>query len=179
MLDVREHGTDHRWMRTLIRRSGFSIVELLMVVAVIGVLSAIIIPNMLSAIQRSKQKRTMADMRAFAVAWEAYGVDKGRFNSPAWTPLTPASLETEVRPVLVPTFAKTLPPHDGWGRPWHLGTDQAWDSAIASSRYQIASGGRNGVLETSSLGLTTHFDCDLVWESGSFVVWPEGLQSDQ
>lgn len=149
-----------------------------MVLAVIGVLSAIIIPNLLSAIQRSKQKKTMADIRTFAVAWEAYGVDKGRYNSPAWSPLTPVDL-ADVRPALVPTFASALPPHDGWKRPWHLGTDQEWSAAAPATLYQIASGGRNGALETSSLGLTTHFDCDIVWESGSFAVWPEGVQADQ
>lgn len=149
-----------------------------MVVAVIGVLSAIIIPNILTAIQRAKQKRTMADIRALAVAWEAYGVDKGRYNIAAWTPLTAIDI-VDLNPALVPTFAKTLPAADGWKRPWNFAADQDWNATNPATLYQIASGGRNGQLETSSLGLTTHYDCDIVWENGSFTVWPEGVQSEQ
>src|SRR5437762_10551472 len=44
----------------------------LVVVAIIGILAAIAIPNLLTATQRSKQRRTMADIRSLAVAAEAY-----------------------------------------------------------------------------------------------------------
>ena len=41
------------------------------VVAIIGILAAIAIPNLLTAMQRSEQKRTMADIRTIATAIEA------------------------------------------------------------------------------------------------------------
>src|ERR1051325_11334509 len=40
-------------------------------VAVIGILAAIAIPNLLHATQRSKQKRTMADVRSISTAGDA------------------------------------------------------------------------------------------------------------
>jgi type II secretion system protein G len=57
------------------REAGFTLIELLIVIAIIGILAAIAIPNLLNAVQRGKQKRSMSDMRTMATAVEAYAVD--------------------------------------------------------------------------------------------------------
>jgi prepilin-type N-terminal cleavage/methylation domain-containing protein len=62
---------------TAVRRA-FTLIELLIVVAIIAILAAIAVPNFLQAQVRAKTSRVRSDFRTVATAMEAYFVD---FNS--------------------------------------------------------------------------------------------------
>ena len=47
---------------------GFSLIELLIVVGIIGIIAAIGVPMMLNAMDRAKQRRTMGDMHSIVIA---------------------------------------------------------------------------------------------------------------
>lgn len=57
----------------------FTLIELLIVVAIIAILAAIAVPNFLEAQTRAKVSRVKADMRTLATALEAYAVDNNRY----------------------------------------------------------------------------------------------------
>ena len=57
----------------------FTLIELLIVVAIIGLLAAIAIPNFLSAQIRAKASRVKADHRTIATALEMYSVDNNLY----------------------------------------------------------------------------------------------------
>jgi prepilin-type N-terminal cleavage/methylation domain-containing protein len=57
------------------KATGFTLIELLVVVAIIGIITAIAIPNLLNAIDRGKQKRSMVDLRSIGTAVESYAVE--------------------------------------------------------------------------------------------------------
>ena len=56
-------------------RQAFTLIELLIVVAIIAILAAIAVPNFLEAQARSKVARVMAELRTVATALEAYAAD--------------------------------------------------------------------------------------------------------
>jgi len=57
----------------------FTLIELLIVVAIIAILSAVALPNFLEAQTRSKVARVKADMRSTATAIESYYVDNNAY----------------------------------------------------------------------------------------------------
>jgi general secretion pathway protein G len=94
-------------MRIRLNKKGFTLIELLIVVAIIGIIAAIAIPNLLNAIQRGKQKRTMADMRSIATAIEAFSVDNNRYPQ-GGSPVVAIQSSVE------PRYIKKLPTKDAW-----------------------------------------------------------------
>ena len=70
--------------RSFSRRAAFTLIELLIVVAIIAILAAIAVPNFLEAQVRSKVSRVSADLRTLATAIESYVVDNNHYPPENW-----------------------------------------------------------------------------------------------
>ena len=155
---------------------GFTLIELLIVVAIIGIIVAISVVNMINAIQRGKQKRSMADIKSVSTALEAYMTDFNTYPAAAGYSLpTGLSLPTAtlgmVAGVLSPTYIRVTPLADGWNS-WYL-----YGPSAVHGDYLVRSSGADGVPQTSPLyGATTDFNADIILVDGAFVQFPEGAQ---
>src|SRR5262245_13198245 len=145
------------------KAKGFTLIELLIVVAIIGIIAAIAIPNLLNAIDRGKQKRTMADIRSIGTSVEAYAVDNNIYPT--------AANMTAATPLLEPIYIKKLPQADGWNNPLNY-----VPGTTPGAGYSVVSFAKGGADDADGGGKTTAFTQDIVFCDGQFTQWPEGIQ---
>jgi len=143
---------------------GFTLIELLIVIAIIGLIAAIAIPNLMSALNKARQARTIADMKAIGSALETYAVDNNLY------PKGLGNANAQVVSQFLTRYLKTVPPGDGWTNPWHIDTNSS------GTVYTISSYGADGVAGTNSGGPTGDFNCDIIYSNSSFYQWPQGAQ---
>ncbi len=147
-------------MRKRPHSEGFTLIELLIVVAIVGIIAAIALPNLLNALDRGKQKRTMADLRSIATAVEQYSIDNTIYPTSAGI--------VNLKTMLEPLYLRDAPAVDAWG------ADFIVDST--STDYTLGSGGKDGGALNFIGGQTTNFNDAIILANGQFVQWPEGSQ---
>ena len=147
-------------MRRRRNQAGFTLIELLIVVAIIGLIAAIAIPALQFALDRSKQRVTLSDLRMVAAAVMTYSLDVSFFPNGSLT-------ASQLVGVLQPFAGPSLPSTDQWGNDLDYRAD-------LENYYSLESFGRDGIDGADIDYLTRNdFDLDLLHSGGSFVASPD------
>lgn len=113
-----------------------------------GIIAAIAVPNLLTAIQRSKRSRTMADMRAVATGLGRFQVETNTFPvTDGWEYFSSDILSTDYYDGIA---------YDAWGG-WFLYSSDG-------ANYRLVSYGKD-----MQKGGSGTFDKDLIIQNGAFV----------
>jgi general secretion pathway protein G len=114
---------------------GFTLIELLVVLVIIGVLGALIVPNLFSSLDDARATAARTDIKTLVESLKRYKIDNQRY------PTVEQGLDSLVRkPGAGPTPPNWKPyldklPADPWGRP-----------------YQFLNPGVNGEIDVFSFG---------------------------
>jgi len=140
---------------------GFTLVELLIVIAILGILAAIAVVNVMQALDRGRQSRTMADMRNLASAIQAYDSDVGRLPADGLT------ADQLVEVVGRNGLFQNVVANDGWRHPFVY--------HAAGGSYSLESYGKDGLDGPEDISAATRFEFenDILIVDGGFRASPE------
>jgi type II secretion system protein G len=155
-------------------KKGFTLIELLIVIAIIGIVAAIAIPNLIMALQRGKQKATVATLKNIGGAIDSYITNVEFCPHPG----SGGVILDTIDQTLEPFYIKVLPTRDAWQNDMYYWSGQATDPANRDS-YTVRSYGKDGIATGYDLANNNYvvdtrvgFNLDIIYSNGAFTYGP-------
>lgn len=103
------------------KKRGFTLVELLVVVAIIGLLVVVLAPRFMSYTQKAREARAAGDIHAMRTIVEAYAADEGQGRYPVDSndPSVPNSIAAVLQKHGIRWTGDETGITDPWGRPYY------------------------------------------------------------
>lgn len=119
------------------RLRGFTLMELLIVLVILGLLAALVGPTLFQRIKPAKQSAARAQIENFMTALDSYFIDTGRFPT-TQQGLTALRQRPDGEAKWAGPYLKKDIPADPWGGPFH------YRSPGRNGGYEIVSFGADG-----------------------------------
>lgn len=119
-------------------QDGFTLVELIVVVVIIGLLAALVVPKFFGKVEQSKLKSAQAQIELLGTALDQFRLDVGRYPSSSEGLQVLRSKQGEIKGWQGPYVKKEIP-EDPWGNPYIYTAPGKHDD------YDLVSLGADGV----------------------------------
>jgi general secretion pathway protein G len=124
-------------MKTVRNIRGFTLLEVMVVIVILGILASMVVPNLLGSQERANIQKAVSDINALETSLTMYKMDNYQY------PTTEQSLEALVTETDIEPAARRFPqggyvkrlPNDPWG-----------------NEYQLLNPGENGAMDVFSMG---------------------------
>jgi general secretion pathway protein G len=132
------HHKAARRFRTRPTEAGFTLVEMLVVITIIGLVMGLVGPRVLSYLSDSKLKTTKIQIRGFGSALDLYHLDNGRYPTASEGLAALVQKPANAGAWNGPYLSGNLVPNDPWGRLY------IYKFPGQHGAYDIVSGGPEG-----------------------------------
>lgn len=140
---------------------GFTLLELLVVVVILGILSAVAVPNYFGQVRRARYAQAASDMSGMQKAVLIYLAGEGQFPADVINGVAPGGV--------LPLYADSWPSTGPYGASYDY---EEWEVGSTGCYIQFTFYGQNGIRDTAALsplvpeGGLEQFNDDLILSLG-------------